>query len=60
MSVAAPKESATLSQTTIIITGGSGGLASQILQLFSQRGCKHLHSLISANLPIVSMELHTI
>ncbi|KAB8214282.1 hypothetical protein BDV33DRAFT_228416 [Aspergillus novoparasiticus] len=45
MSVAAPKESATLSQTTIIITGGSGGLASQILRLFSQRGCKHLRSI---------------
>ncbi|KAK6819848.1 hypothetical protein RU639_007153 [Aspergillus parasiticus] len=45
MSVAAPKESATLSQNTIIITGGSGGLASQILRLFSQRGCKHLHSI---------------
>lgn len=27
-----------------LVTGGSGGLASQILQLFSDRGCKYLHS----------------
>lgn len=30
---------------TVLVTGGSGGLASQILELFSQRGCEHLHSL---------------
>lgn len=30
---------------TVLVTGGSGGLASQILQLFSQRGCSHLHSI---------------
>jgi sterol-4alpha-carboxylate 3-dehydrogenase (decarboxylating) len=34
-----------LSLSTVLVTGGSGGLASQILQLFSQRGCEHLHSL---------------
>ncbi|KAF9729818.1 3-beta hydroxysteroid dehydrogenase/isomerase [Paraphaeosphaeria minitans] len=33
-----------LNQRRILITGGSGGLASQILQLFSQRGCEYLHS----------------
>lgn len=31
--------------STVLVTGGSGGLASQILQLFSQRGCAHLHSI---------------
>lgn len=30
---------------TVLVTAGSGGLASQILQLFSQRGCTHLHSI---------------
>lgn len=30
---------------TVLVTGGSGGLASQILQLFSQRGCALLHSI---------------
>ncbi|EAW20260.1 C-3 sterol dehydrogenase/C-4 decarboxylase family protein [Aspergillus fischeri NRRL 181] len=29
-----------LQLSTVLVTGGSGGLASQILQLFSQRGCK--------------------
>lgn len=29
----------------VLVTGGSGGLASQILELFSQRGCTHLHSI---------------
>ncbi|RMZ72404.1 C-3 sterol dehydrogenase C-4 decarboxylase family [Pyrenophora seminiperda CCB06] len=33
-----------LNSSTILVTGGSGGLASQLLQLFSQYGCKHLHS----------------
>lgn len=34
-----------LHQSTILVTGGSGGLASQILRLFLQRGCQHIHSL---------------
>ncbi|PYI34464.1 C-3 sterol dehydrogenase/C-4 decarboxylase family protein [Aspergillus indologenus CBS 114.80] len=34
-----------LIQSTILVTGGSGGLASRILQLFAERGCEHLHSL---------------
>ena len=33
-----------LNLSTVLVTGGSGGLASQILQLFSQRGCAQLHS----------------
>lgn len=32
-------------QSTILVTGGSGGLASQILQLFLHRGCEKLHSI---------------
>lgn len=38
-------EEHSLSLSTVLVTGGSGGLASQILQLFSQRGCEHLHSI---------------
>ncbi|RAH75436.1 C-3 sterol dehydrogenase/C-4 decarboxylase family protein [Aspergillus aculeatinus CBS 121060] len=34
-----------LSRSTVLVTGGSGGLASRILQLFAERGCNHLHSL---------------
>ena len=41
--MASPKEHCSLS--TVLVTGGSGGLASQILQLFSQRGCEQLHSI---------------
>lgn len=41
--MASPKEHCLLS--TVLVTGGSGGLASQILQLFSQRGCRQLHSI---------------
>ncbi|KAH7379600.1 C-3 sterol dehydrogenase/C-4 decarboxylase family protein [Pyrenochaeta sp. MPI-SDFR-AT-0127] len=33
-----------LRSSTVLVTGGSGGLANQILQLFSQHGCKRLHS----------------
>ncbi|PYH78995.1 NAD(P)-binding protein [Aspergillus uvarum CBS 121591] len=29
-----------LSQSTVFVTGGSGGLASRILQLFAERGCE--------------------
>ncbi|GIJ82260.1 erg26, C-3 sterol dehydrogenase [Aspergillus pseudoviridinutans] len=39
------EEHSSLSRSTVLVTGGSGGLASQILQLFSQRGCKSLHSI---------------
>ncbi|KAJ5198472.1 C-3 sterol dehydrogenase/C-4 decarboxylase family protein [Penicillium cinerascens] len=42
--MAMPEENS-LSLGTVLVTGGSGGLASQILQLFSQRGCEHLHSI---------------
>jgi sterol-4alpha-carboxylate 3-dehydrogenase (decarboxylating) len=38
-------EHSPLRQSTLLVTGGSGGLASQILHLFSQRGCKSLHSI---------------
>ena len=38
-------ERSPLHQSTILVTGGSGGLASQILRLFLQRGCQHIHSL---------------
>lgn len=41
--MASPEEHCSLS--TVLVTGGSGGLASQILQLFSQRGCGQLHSI---------------
>ncbi|RAH50582.1 C-3 sterol dehydrogenase/C-4 decarboxylase family protein [Aspergillus brunneoviolaceus CBS 621.78] len=34
-----------LSRSTVLVTGGSGGLASRILQLFAERGCNQLHSL---------------
>lgn len=34
-----------LASHTVLVTGGSGGLASQILQLLSQHGCKQLHSI---------------
>ncbi|RAH48746.1 NAD(P)-binding protein [Aspergillus brunneoviolaceus CBS 621.78] len=30
---------------TVLVTGGCGGLASQILQLFAERGYKQLHSI---------------
>lgn len=33
-----------LHSSTVLVTGGSGGLASQILRLFSHHGCKRLHS----------------
>lgn len=39
------REHSPLRLSTVLVTGGSGGLASQILQLFSQRGCKSLHSI---------------
>ncbi|KAE8364797.1 hypothetical protein BDV27DRAFT_144949 [Aspergillus caelatus] len=39
------EKSASLNQSTVLVTGDSGGLASQIFQLFSQGGCKHLHSI---------------
>ncbi|RHZ61445.1 C-3 sterol dehydrogenase/C-4 decarboxylase family protein [Aspergillus thermomutatus] len=39
------EERSPLRLSTVLVTGGSGGLASQILQLFSQRGCKSLHSI---------------
>ncbi|KAH3540829.1 hypothetical protein KXV64_005360 [Aspergillus fumigatus] len=38
-------EHSPLSLSTVLVTGGSGGLASKILELFSQRGCKRLHSI---------------
>jgi sterol-4alpha-carboxylate 3-dehydrogenase (decarboxylating) len=38
-------ERSPLSLSTVLVTGGSGGLASRILQLFSQRGCEDLHSI---------------
>ncbi|RAL11845.1 C-3 sterol dehydrogenase/C-4 decarboxylase family protein [Aspergillus homomorphus CBS 101889] len=43
--MAIPEAHAHLTQSTILVTGGSGGLASRILQLFAERGSKHLHSL---------------
>lgn len=43
--MATPEEHSPLSLGRVLVTGGSGGLASQILQLFSQRGCEHLHSI---------------
>ncbi|RHZ47894.1 hypothetical protein CDV55_101023 [Aspergillus turcosus] len=39
------REHSPLRLSTVLVTGGSGGLASQILHLFSQRGCKSLHSI---------------
>lgn len=41
--MASPEEHYLLS--TVLVTGGSGGLASQILQLFSQHGCGQLNSI---------------
>lgn len=39
------EEHSPLRLSTVLITSGSGDLASQILQLFSRRGCKSLHSI---------------
>ncbi|KAI0571040.1 C-3 sterol dehydrogenase/C-4 decarboxylase family protein [Pyrenophora tritici-repentis] len=45
MTTTTSEECSLLRLSTVLVTGGSGGLASQILQLFSQRGCEHLHSI---------------
>lgn len=41
--MASPEGHCSLSK--VLVTGGSGGLASQILQLFLQHGCRQLHSI---------------
>ncbi|KAF2126703.1 C-3 sterol dehydrogenase/C-4 decarboxylase family protein [Dothidotthia symphoricarpi CBS 119687] len=44
--MAMPPETPLLNPNTIVlVTGGSGGLASQILHLFSQQGSQNLHSI---------------
>ncbi|KAI0588350.1 C-3 sterol dehydrogenase/C-4 decarboxylase family protein [Pyrenophora tritici-repentis] len=48
-------EHSPLHRSTILITGGNGGLASQMLKLFSQRGCSHLHS-VDLQLPLHRLE----
>ena len=50
-----------LQSSTVLVTGGSGGLASQILRLFSQHGCKQLHSvdLRQPACPLDGVEYHT-
>lgn len=55
------KEQSILHSSTVLVTGGSGGLASQILRLFSQHGCKQLHSvdLRQPSCPLDGVEYHT-
>ncbi|KAF7516378.1 hypothetical protein G7054_g14182 [Neopestalotiopsis clavispora] len=43
--MAASEETSFLSGNVVLITGGSGGLASQILRVFLRVGCAQLHSL---------------
>jgi sterol-4alpha-carboxylate 3-dehydrogenase (decarboxylating) len=55
------EEHSVLHSSTVLVTGGSGGLASQILRLFSKHGCKQLHSvdLRQPSRPLEGIQYHT-